>query len=173
MRSMLIAAAVLAVAPAAAEEQLPCRPNLVPCNYAEHFTGKVHMRSVLKAANPPSEQMEEYTVTIAAGKASCTGSIDGKPVSGAGLLAVERGTSSDEEPGQPWYSITVSCPGRDGTTPNIDNAQIKTYERKDTTALEVLAGKSQEEHPDADPVNGVSGTVAIEWSLTRPGHAKP
>jgi len=160
-------------APASAEDPLPCRPNLVPCNYGEHFTGTLHWHSVLKASDPPSESIEDITVTIANGKAVCGGTIDGAAIKGAGLLAVERGTSMEDAPDQPWYDITVSCPDGDGSTPNIDNAQIKTYEQKDTSGFKTLAGKVEAEHPDADAVNGVTGTIRIEWSLTRSGNARP
>ena len=162
-----------AYAPAAAEDQLPCRPNLVHCNYAEHFSGTVHWRSVLESTNPPSKSIDELTVTVTNGKADCAGTIDGRPVKGAGLLAVERGTSMEDEPGQPWYEISVSCPGADGRTPNIDNAQIKTYKQKDTTGFKTLADKIAEDNADADPDNGVTGTTVIDWSISRSGDARP
>ena len=164
---------VQGTAPAAAEDQLPCRPDLVPCNYAEHFSGTIHMRSVLKATNPPSESVVDFTATIVAGKATCAGTIEGHGVKGAGRLAVERGTHMEDAPGQPWYEISVACPDVDGRTPSIDAAQMKTYKRKDTSGFKSLTGKTEDEHPDADSVNGVSGTVTLEWSLSRSGDAHP
>jgi hypothetical protein len=157
----------------AAEGQLPCRPSLVPCNYAEHFSGKIHMRSTTKVAAPPSESVDEFTVTVVDGKAACVGTVDGKTVGGPGLLAIERGVSMEDEPGQPWYSISAACPDADGTTPNIDNGQVKTYKQKDSTGFTSLSGKTQEDNPDVDPVNGVTGTITMDWSFTRKGGPQP
>ena len=162
-------------APAVAEEAtLPCRPHLIYCNYADHFGGTIHLKSVLKVeSDPAAGSTVDITVTVTAGKATCAGTIDGQAIRGAGLLAVERGGSMEDAPGQPWYDITVACPDVDGAEPNFSNASIKTYKQKDTGGFRTLAGKVAEENADADPANGVTGTTTLEWSLSRSGTARP
>jgi len=167
-----VGACVVAPAPATAEEEPSCRPYLIYCNYADHFSGTIHWKSVLKVeGDPASGSSEDITVTVAGGKATCAGTMNGKAIRGPGLFAVERGASMEDAPGQRWYAISASCPDEDGKTANIDNALIKTYKQKDDSGLKTLTGKLEEEHPDADSLNGVSGTTLLEWSLSRSGPA--
>jgi hypothetical protein len=164
---LAFAAAAAAAVPVAAGEPLPCRPTFVPCNYAEHFSGTLHWKSVLGA------ETDELTVTVVDGKAACRGSLGGTKVQGPGKLAVERGISMEDAPGQPWYDISVSCPEPDGRVRDVVAGQIRTYQRKDGTGFTALAGKVDEENPDADPANGVTGTIHLDWSLSRPAGAAP
>lgn len=160
-----------------AEQYLTCRPDFVSCNYGEHFSGTLHWRSVLKTAGDPANGRpaeviaEDVTVTVADGKTTCSGTMLGKAIKGSGLLAVERGTSMEDAPDQPWYQISASCPGPDGKVPDIMNTDIQTYKQKDTTVFKTLTGSLKDQHPDADPDNGVTGTIQLDWSLTRKGNA--
>jgi len=151
--SLLVAAAL----PALAQNDVPCRPYLVPCNYADHFSGTFHWESVL------GDERESVTATITNGKAVCSGSSNGP-----GLVAVEFGLGTDDAPTQPWYRVAVACPT---TRPaEMNGTEMSTY-KQPTAAREprVLEGSSQDENPDADPANGVTGTLKLRWSLKRKG----
>jgi len=151
-----------------AEEELRCNPHLVHCNYAQYFSGRVQWRASIEVSGDPSAGSKtEITATIEKGKATCSGTVDGQAIRGEGLVAVERGAKMEDDPGQPWYWIYVSCPEPDGRVPDIMETMIQTYKQKDTAGFKTLAGEIEEDHPDADPPNGVTGRIALEWSLSR------
>jgi hypothetical protein len=134
----------------------------VPCNYAAHFNGTIHQRSVttIAAAADPSGKAQEiisvWNVTVTHGRASCEGTQDGKPVKGPGQVAIERGRT--------WYSISVACPGVDGDVPSIGDAQIKTERQDDTTGFLKLESKLGD---DKDDPAGTSTSLRADWSLVR------
>jgi len=149
-------ASMFALAIALAQSSLPCRPYLVPCNYGEFFNGTLHWHSTL------ADVTEDVTVTVTAGKAVCTGTSNGP-----GLVVVEIGRGMEDAPDQPWYSIAVACPT---TRPaEMNGSEYNTYRQKSVPEPKLLEGKIEEEHPDADPVNGVTGTIKMSWSLKRRG----
>jgi hypothetical protein len=145
----------------------PCTQNLVPCNYADQFTGTIHQRveTNTTAQSDPAgkarQRVDEYDVTVTDGRATCTGKLDGRPVQGAGLIAVERGST--------WYSILVACPDENGALPGIDDAQIRTDRQDDVTGFLKLDAKLGD---DTD-AGGVTTIKRADWSLVRRGGGAP
>lgn len=207
--------------PAAAQlDEHPCRPHLVHCNYAEHFSGTLRRRSVLEvkgdkqaAGGILSVVTEEIQVEVRDGRAVCQGRVvdreeswsrgtmesrrrRGGVIQGEGLLAVELGRGTEESEDQPWVRISIACPTAAGedtieTFRNGGSTQVERFtsrppemdsngwvtEKQPTSAdYLVMTGRVSEEAPEADPSNGVTGTVTFEWSLTRkaaPAARKP
>jgi hypothetical protein len=107
-------------------------------------------------------------------------------ISGSGLLIVEK-PHSDPTDKSGQYQISVACPSAElrwssvpkgggygpptsGVTParpatENRGADAIIYEHE-ATDLSRLAGTETYEHPDADAVNHVTGTVTITWSLS-------
>ena len=157
--------------PGTAQEPPPCRPSLVPCNIGHHYSGTFHRVSVLASAS--GKTTEDVTVRVQHGKAVCEGSIVSTdpsaqmgPIRGDGLLVVEWGVGTDDDPALPWYRIAVACPGVAGSAPARVEDMMETYKQPRRKGFTLLEGASQEESPDADPVNGVTGTVSLQWSLS-------
>lgn len=157
-----------------ADEAPPCRSHLVHCNIGDAYSGTVHRVSVLMSAT--GKTSEDITVHILRGKARCEGTITSTdasvqtgPVKGEGLLIVEWGAAGEDAP-EPWYRIAASCPGPGGSSPaRTDSNDMDTYKQPRRSGFSLLKGSVQDEHPDADSVNGVTGTVRLEWSLSRDG----
>jgi hypothetical protein len=203
---------VLAGGPAtvAAQEEFPCRPRVVSCNYAEHYSGTIQRHSELrvegdrKAGGMVSLITEDLTVEIQDGQAVCRGSVHereeswvngriegrrrrGGTIAGAGLVAIELGIGTEDQPGEPYVRISLACPtaaGSDTTEDLLNGAPMEVNdftseppamdsngwvtEKQPTDAgYRVLKGRTSEDAPETDPVNGVTGTVTFEWSLTR------
>lgn len=206
--------------PAAAQlDEHPCRPHLVHCNSAEHFSGTLHRRSVLEVQSDKqvgglvSTIIEDLTVEVTDGRAVCRGSARdreegwssgrmesrhrrGGVIQGEGLLAVELGRGTEDSEDQPWVRISIACPtaaGEDTTEtfrnggslqvqrfasrpPEMDSNGWVTEKLATSADYLVMTGRVSEEAPEADPSNGVTGTVTFEWSLTRkaaPAARKP
>jgi hypothetical protein len=146
---------------------VPCTDSLVPCNYAGLFSGSIHQRIVttVSAAADSSgklqERVDEYDVTVVDGRATCTGKLDGKPIEGPGLIAVERGST--------WYSILVACPDASGALPGIEDAQIKTDRQDDTAGFFKLESKLGD---DSD-AGGIATSKRADWSLVRGSGGRP
>ena len=160
-----------AAAPTAPEEPPPCRMYLVPCNLGEAYSGTFQWTFVVEG--PAGKTTETVTARVVRGKTTCEGSVvstDGStqtgPIRGNGLLTVESGLGTDDDPAQPWYQIAVACPGVDGAAARMGGGETSTY-KQPLWGLASLEGSHEEEHPDTDPVNGVSGTVRLRWSLSR------
>ena len=162
---------VLWLAPIVASSALagvaPCTENLVPCNYADQFSGTIHQRveTTISAARNPNgkleERVDEYDVTVVDGRATCTAKLAGKEVKGQGLVAIERGST--------WYSILVACPDEKGELPRIDDAQIQTDRQDDVTGFLKLEAKLGD---DSD-AGGVATIKRADWSLLRRGGGAP
>lgn len=153
-------------APLPAQEAGPwsgCRTDsLSTYNCAQYYNGTVSRTAELKTAD--GTETLSIVATVTAGRVSCRiKEGDGPEFEGPGMLAVEHGGTGNSG----RYIIRVWCPGAEGERPTrADSPVIDTYEQRsaDYAALE---GKDAHEHPDADPVNGVSGTETIAWRLTR------
>jgi len=140
------------------------------------------------------------TVGIQAGKASCLGTLAGtkrvegeseiqviKTIKGPGLVAVEYGTNTEDDPKGPYYRITVACPSpageeiltdfrtgektvtKVGSSPpdGFSGSEMSSYKRPGTERDAVLQGSTVDEHPEADVANGLTGTVTVTWKLTK------
>ena len=108
-------------------------------------------------------------------------------ISGPGYALIEFGVGTDTHTDKPIYTITVSCPTFSGTVTsesfvpggNGNTEQIKaepaaqghhefsTYAQLDLGKGQTLKGNTDDENPDADPANNVTGRVKLTWSLTR------
>ena len=108
-------------------------------------------------------------------------------VGGPGLFAVEF---DKDQQGKLYYLVTIACPseagtestenlktgGKDGnaissTPPGLDGREMQSDKQPATHVGMNLAGNITFRHPDEDPLNGVSGTVTVKWTLnaaTRP-----
>jgi hypothetical protein len=185
-------------------QQAGCRQdNLVPWNCAALFSGSFEWGSILKGgnANVQVNIKEDVTVTIQAGKASCSGTRTeftrveresetqvNTRITGPGLVAVEYGTNTTDDPKGPFYSITVACPspaGEEITTSlrtgertvtkilakppdRFNGSQAhSSYERSGTERDVELRGTTTDENPDADAANGMTGTLTVTWQLTK------
>ena len=167
----------LAVAPAAAQD-LPCRAHLVPCNLAHHFSGSVSWTSAIESV--AGKTTETVTVHVARGKARCEGSVASTDpgatsgrIAGEGLVVLETGIGTDEDDAAPWYRLAVACPGVDGVPAAMNGSEMSSYKQPRSGSLARVQGSREEEHPDADPVNGVTGTLLLRWSLAQEGGAAP
>lgn len=167
---LLLAALLLAAHAWAATEDLPCRYDLVPCNLGQSFSGTFSWTTTLEFSG--GKTTEEVRATIVGGRVSCDGSVVSSdpgaaagPIRGEGLLVVETGVGDDDHPGAPWYRVAVACPGPDGSPARIEGGQRDTYHQLQKGGVAVLEGSIDEENPDADEINGVTGRVKISWSL--------
>ena len=159
--------------PAHADDPPACRAYLVPCNIGGHYSGTFHWVSVLQSSR--GKTTEDVTVRILHGQAACEGSIvttdpleTGGTIKGDGLVIVEWGTGTDDDPKMPWYRIAVACPGMGGSAPaSMDRDSMETYKQPRQKGFAVFEGSTDEENPDADPDNGVTGTMRINWKLSR------
>lgn len=164
-------AIALAASAAVAEEPLKCRAYLVLCNVGAYYSGTVRYRAVVEARSPsggaPERTVTEFSVRVDKGKAVCEGT-----TRGPGLFVVEFGRGTDDDPEQSWYRVAVACPGDDGRPANLDSSNaFETYKRPGKDQAPKLEGSSDEPAPEVDEVNGVTGTVHLEWSLSRPAGA--
>jgi hypothetical protein len=158
-----------------AEDAPPCRPHLVHCNIGDAYSGTFHQVSVLEYAG--GKVTRDLTAHVTLGKVRCEGtlastdpSVPAGAIKGEGLLIVEWGVGTDDDPGMPWYRIAASCPGVDGSTPvGADASDMDTYKQPRRSGFALLKGSQEEQHPDADPNNGVTGSIRMEWSLSRDG----
>lgn len=197
----------------AAQDEFPCRPRLVSCNYAEFYTGTVHRHSIIQvqgdkqASGIVSTFTEDLTVEVKEGRAVCRGAVlgleeswsrgrvegrrrRGGTISGEGLFAIELGRGTEDNPDQPFVQIRIACPTAAGLDtlesllnggpiqvkpfasdpPDMDGNGWYTGEQPTQADYRVLTGRFSEEAPEADPVNGVTGTITFDWSLTRMAH---
>jgi hypothetical protein len=145
----------------------------VSCNIGDPYSGTFHRVSVLE--HPGGKTTEDVTAKIVRGKVSCEGSTtttdpsaSGGTIKGNGLLTVEWGKGTEDDPEQPWYRIAIACPGEDGSPARMGGSvsEMDTYEQPRQT-FSLLEGKSEEDHPSTDEANGVTGKVRLSWSLSR------
>jgi hypothetical protein len=136
--------------------------SLSTWNCARYYSGTVTLTSELKGAD--LRQTYHVVATITAGRVLCK--VKGSEVGeyeGPGMLAVEH--SSNMNAG--GYSIDVWCPEEAGTRPTRRDSPLIRVMKQRAADYAVLTGKDPHEHPDADPINGFSGTETIEWALRR------
>jgi hypothetical protein len=161
--------AVLALGPARAGAQVSgawskCnQDSLSTWNCARYYDGTVTLTSSLKT--PQGTTTTAITATVTGGKVTCTVNNGEAPeYSGPGMLVVEHaGTTNAGK-----YAIQVWCPESAGKRPTRESYPVIEEQDLDAPDYAALAGKDEHEHPDADAVNGVSGTETIAWNLKRP-----
>ncbi|MFN8573751.1 MAG: hypothetical protein U0132_16970 [Gemmatimonadaceae bacterium] len=160
-----------------ANNQPQCQMKVVSCNYAYLYSGQFSWTNTISSSQ--SQFHEQVTVTINNGAGNCLGTVretengqtQSGTVSGQALVAVEFEPDST---GQMAYRITVACPSVAGMGSPVQPAElghhdIETYhQRASAVAQKVVNGSSNYPAPETDSVNGVTGTVQVTWSLTRP-----
>jgi len=165
---LLVWAALAAVSPAGlAAQRAPawtaCKTDsLSTYNCASYYSGTVTMNSTLKATGV--NQFTVVTATVTAGKVSCRLKTEETPeFTAPGMLMVEH----DNNQNSGGYEIKVWCPDEPGKRVTRDDyalIEVMKQESRDYTRLD---GQESYEHPDADDVNGVTGTVTTSWHLER------
>lgn len=122
------------------------------------------------------------------------------PIAGPGLIKMEfdrggthtvmNGTENEDvELGSdvPSYNLAVTCPSPTVTDVSAGETTVtrseparwgssqerQTYSWPGSFTQSTLSGKSSYIHPDADPANGIQGTVTFTWSLTRSASPRP
>jgi hypothetical protein len=111
-------------------------------------------------------------------------------IDGAGLIRIEFGRGGVHSVGSedveladdvPSYNIAVVCPSPTSTvtgdgertiTPGQpagwgSSWEIQTYDCAGDFSQRSLSGSSTWNHPEADPVNGITGSVTVKWNLTK------
>jgi hypothetical protein len=161
-----------------------CVMKVVSCNYGPLYSGLFSWSRNLISSG--SEHKESVQVKITDGVAKCLGTAtdteNGRSITGIidgpGLFAVEF------EPDSHFplvYRITAACPTpaypaipEDGVEATKSqpaelghNDQNSEKQPAKEIAQASVEGTIQYKAPETDPVNGVTGTVAISWSLKR------
>lgn len=159
-----------------------CEMKVVSCNYSHLYTGVVRWNSVLKGQR--SSTTVSVQVDVVMGRASCNGSQTDTDVAsgskrgniqGDGLVAVEF---EKDENDRLIYNVTVACPSPAWPATDFDAAipsrraelgdfEQQSYEQPAASVGMNLEGSNSYPAPEADPVNGVDGTVTMSWRLVR------
>jgi hypothetical protein len=159
-----------------------CVPKVVFCNYAHLYSGVFSWNYVLRGPGSSSTVIAQAdirgldvtcnaTETIAA-KGSDTHVFISK---GKGLVAVEFKVDDEN---RKVYNITVACPTPGNKDTPSQPAELghfdqQTYDQLKTDSGVVvspgvdLCGTSSSPAPEADDVNGITGTVVVTWELRR------
>ncbi len=141
-----------------------CRADsLSGFNCAGYYSGSVTLTSELRGSD--LAQTRRVIATVTDGRVSCQVSdSEAGEFGGAGMLAVTHEAALAVGGG---YSISVWCPASEGEQSHRgDDAMIVIMQQR-APDYAVLEGRDEHEHPDADAVNGLSGTETITWSLRR------
>jgi len=163
--------------------QPTCTFTVVPCNYAHHYSGTFSW-SVNLSGEAGSNELG-LLVGVTDGKAACTGSeISRQPggtswtghIVGPGILGIEFLPGAR---GSLTYRITVACPSArfpdhpDGSTgrPSEPARLGSSYSividpQRAEVVGDTLTGTLNFPAPESDPLNGVTGSVAVQWKLT-------
>ncbi len=144
--------------------QWTCRADsLSGFNCAGYYSGTVTLVSELRGSD--LRQTLRVVATVTNGRVSCQ--VSGSEVGefgGAGMLAVAHEAAQVAGGG---YSINVWCPASEGEQPHRGDDPMIVIMRQRAADYAMLEGRDEHEHPDADAVNGLSGTETITWSLRR------
>ena len=141
-----------------------CRADsLAGFNCAHYYDGTVSLTSELKGSVQRSRRV---VATVTGGRVVCkvSGS-DVEEFEAPGMLAVVHEATQVVGGG---YGISVWCPEEAGDTPRRGTEPQITIMKQRAANYATLEGKDAHEHPDADAVNGVTGTETITWALRRP-----
>ena len=141
-----------------------CRADsLAGFNCAHYYDGTVSLTSELKGS---VQQSRRVVATVTGGRVVCkvSGS-DVEEFEAPGMLAVVHEATQVVGGG---YGISVWCPEAAGDTPRRGTEPQITIMKQRAANYATLEGKDAHEHPDADAVNGVTGTETITWALRRP-----
>lgn len=140
-----------------------CRSDtLSTYNCAQYYSGTVSLTSSLTHAG--STTTVSITAAVASGRVTCRTMKSGEPpVEAGGMLAVQHDGTLDAG----GYEVLVWCP--EGSRARLDRTAAPTIAVRKVEAADyaILSGKDQYEHPDADSVNGVTGTETVSWNLRR------
>lgn len=166
-----------------------CLHRVVPCNYSHFFSGVFSWKIGLNG--PKSTYSENVEVIITNGVAVCNGAATQREhgqsltgaITGTGLIAVEF----EADPIHTWvYKITAACPTpawpatQDSEATPSQPAELGHNEQNSEkqpaggvgltlqqaiAQLARLQGSITYPSPDTDPLNGVSGSVTVSWSL--------
>ena len=144
--------------------QWACRvDSLSGYNCAGYYSGTVTLTSELRGSD--LHQTLRVVATVTDGRVSCQ--VSGSEVGefgGPGMLAVTHEAAQVAGGG---YSISVWCPASEGEQPRRGDSAMIEIMRQRAATYATLEGRDAHEHPDADAVNGLSGTETITWSLHR------
>jgi hypothetical protein len=136
--------------------------SLATWNCAQYYSGTVTMTSELKASGV--DDRRSLTATVTMGRVSCRVKTTEAPEFEApGMLAVVHGGT--ENSGD--YEIMVWCPDAAGERPSRRDSPVIHVMNQRAADYAALDGKDAHEHPDADSVNGVTGTETLTWHLVR------
>jgi hypothetical protein len=161
-----------------------CVMKVVPCNYGQLYSGSFTWNRTL--VSPGNSYKENVEVGVKDGVATCHGSVTDTDngniitgvVDGPALFAVEF------EPDPTYklvYRVTAACPTpafpaipADGVEATKSqpaelghNDQNSEKQPAKELVQSALVGTVQYPAPETDPVNSVTGTVIISWTLRR------
>lgn len=164
---LLVAALVLAPS-ARLPAQVPARwsacrmDSLATWNCASYYSGTVTLQSELRGTGIHQSFRVEAIVTDGRVRCRISGTESGD-FEGPGMLVVEPSdTDNDGE-----YGLRVWCPeSADEPVRRRDSPLIMVQDQR-ASDFGLLRGTDAHEHPDADAVNGLSGTETITWELRR------
>lgn len=153
-----------------------CEMRVVSCNYAYLYSGTFTWGIDLRA--PKTTVTTSVTVNVTKGVATCSGTettIDlesgtqTKSIGGDGLIAVEFVKDSAD---QLVYNVTAACPppaaaGSSAVPAELGHTDMQSYPVRATSVGMNVVGASTYPAPEEDPVNNVTGTVSVRWSLLR------
>jgi hypothetical protein len=111
-------------------------------------------------------------------------------MAGVGLIGIEFSEGGIHSVGgqevelaedTPSYNVTIACPsptmtvtggGETETTPAEEarwgsSWEIQTYDWPGDFETPELKGSTTWDHPDADPPNGITGSVTVKWNLVK------
>jgi hypothetical protein len=167
-----------------------CTYTVVPCNYAHLYDGTFSW--TIRLQGPHGSDDLSVIASIEAGRVNCNGSqVTRRPdgVSWTGTI-VGRGLIGVEFIADEAYplasSITVACPsarfpdhadgsrGWDSEPAEVGSSfSFQTPPARARVAGEPLAGTLNYPPPETDALNGVTGTVSVQWNLWRTGQPPP
>lgn len=163
-----------------------CTNNVVFCNYAHLYSGTFNW--INKNSSATSSHSENVAVTVTLGVAVCNGTVvdteNGRSITGAvtgkGLIGVEFDEEVDPTTNtkQTVYRITAACPSADfpatadaPATPSrpaeLGHFFQETLNQPIGSVGSDLLGSISLPSPETDQLNGVVGTIQINWSLKR------
>lgn len=172
-----------------------CTMTVVFCNYAHLYSGSFSWQTGLSGQY--GQNSKTITVNVINGRANCSGSetdvnIDDRgnrttqvgTILGPGLIAIEFEKDST---GKDVYRITGACPSpywpptadqpaRASTPAELGSSYYEqSYQQPmppgSTGSLvpnpAALRGGNTYPNPEADPANGVTGTIRVTWAFSR------
>jgi len=138
--------------------------SLATWNCAQYYSGTVTLVSALKAPSAGVDERKAVTATVTAGRVNCrVKSNDTPEFEGPGMVAVVHDGTGNAG----GYEIHLWCPEESGRRPTRRDYPVIDVIDQQAGDYATLDGKDAHEHPDADSINGVSGTETFTWHLVR------